>query len=342
MTGLLTHLKACSETRNRREFHAEFVGIQSQIDHPLGARPFEKSKQTTTLLLEHAPEDQSDFWILNHGTLKGRIGAWISPLSDGVGKLGFFEACSLESSRVLLDQATSWLLKRGVTKVYGPVDQSTWFDYRFRVNWDDPWGFDFEPQNPPQYPQWWQELGFKISETYHSHGISNLGALAQRLETDYHNACERGFQFRAFGATGDLHQELRVIHEMSELAFSNHFLFESLPFSMFQGIYFPKQKTSREPLAYFVVSPEGEELGFTFNWIESKYLVMKTILLSPKARGHRLSNALLHVPTNEANERGVSCGIAALVRDGLQSERYTQDHELLWKHEYAVMMKDLR
>lgn len=335
------HTRARSKALDIQEFDQVFAHLQCLIRPDLQPARMDKSQLTTRLLLNQSSSIHSEFWIMNENKLKGRIGAWISPSDSAEGKLGLFEASSFDTTKILLEHAMDWLGARGVKKIYGPVDHSTWFDYRFRINWNDPLSYDFEPVNPPEYPFWWRELGFQISETYHSHGISELGLLAERLKADYTDAIQRGFQFRAFGSTSDIQRELCVIHEMSEAAFSSQFLFESIPFQMFQEIYLPRQTRAAKPLAYFVVSPEGQELGFTYNWIESDSLVMKTILLSPKARGLRLSNALLHVPTQEAHRMGINRGIAALIRDGLQSERYTREHELLWKHEYAVFSRSL-
>ena len=59
---------------------------------------------------------------------------------------------------------------RGLTRLVGPINFSTFHPYRLRLGDEPPsWGaFDREPVNPPYYPQWLAAAGFHPTLTYES------------------------------------------------------------------------------------------------------------------------------------------------------------------------------
>ena len=117
-----------------------------------------------------------EFWIIedSRGEVVGRIGASVSPTRKGEGAIGFFEVdlASGDSAKIadaLLSQAESWLKSKGVSSAHGPMNFNTWFPYRFRVS-EPKERFTWEPENPPEYVEFWQKRGYTNLESYHSAG----------------------------------------------------------------------------------------------------------------------------------------------------------------------------
>ncbi len=287
----------------------------------------------------------SEFWILPGSPQdRGRISANLSPFYRENGYLGFFEADSFESARQLIEQGVAWLQNRGAKKILGPIHFNTWLSYRFRVDTDtqSP-AFAFEPNQPPEYPLWWRELGFSEVAGYHTDGLDGLEGILRQTQVDYANALRQGFRIRKLDAAQLLEKEVPILYEISMQAFKKNHLFEPVPFEFFRELYVPfaRKLDSNSQLAYFVCNSEGKEIGYFFNFIESEHLIIKTAGLLPEGRGHRLSNAMLYQAVQESYDRGIRKSVTALMHHGIQSESYSKKQEISWQHRYSLFGKSV-
>jgi GNAT superfamily N-acetyltransferase len=282
----------------------------------------------------------------------GRIGASLSQTDPKRGYIGFFEASDFHAAKFLIDTATAWLKDHGVSKIYGPINFTTWFSYRFQmapeigqaVSTDDlkiP-QFHFEPAHPPEYPIWFQEYGFRVAETYHSDGLEGIYGIIDDTRKDYERSISSGYSFRTWNAQTLMEKEVPILYQLSVFGFKNNFLFESIPFELFRDLYVPLLDSKVDlKLSYFALDSNGKEVGFFFNFIDQQYFIMKTVAVLPEFRGRGLSNAMLHLAASEASRRGIDRVMAALVRDGNQSESYSRKQKLLWKKKYALFQLDV-
>ena len=314
-----------------------------QDPYRVGLLPAELIQQ----VFEIPPQSAAEFWIAldDLGKTVGRLSANFSPVYPGVGYIGFFEAADLSTTKALLNSAWDWFRNKSngsALKIYGPVNFNTWLPYRFRVGQEeDPTpSFSFEPVNPPEYPLWFQELGFRPVETYHSSASAGVDGIVESTKKSYEKALQNGFSFRQMAADGFLERAVPKIHEISQVVFQDNFLFEPIPYSFFHSLYVPIAKKADLSLSYFALDPQGKEVGFFFNFIESGSFVMKTAALLPESRGAGVSNAMLYLAAKDAQTRGVRQSIVALVRDGIQSESYTRKQVETWKHRYALFLKE--
>jgi hypothetical protein len=104
----------------------------------------------------------------------GRVAANVSHWNQHVGYIGFFEVAGTSSSSLssscldhdtvglaLITLARQWLQRSLVSVIMGPVNISTFFYYRFRVDtWPNAMGC-WEPNNPAEYV----ELFKKVNES---------------------------------------------------------------------------------------------------------------------------------------------------------------------------------
>ena len=102
---------------------------------------------------------------------RGRAAAIVNPrlVEDGapVGQIGLF-ACDEhpDTARRLLDAACTWLDKRGCRVVRGPMNFSTWYDYRLVTRATAAGYIPGEPYHPAHYPALFEAAGFKPVATY--------------------------------------------------------------------------------------------------------------------------------------------------------------------------------
>lgn len=112
-----------------------------------------------------------------------RCAAAINPRMDSngqrVGAIGFFE-CEDDADLAvgLLGRALGWLREQKVTRVYGPMDFSIWWGYRFKTAGFDLEPFLGEPYNKPYYGRLFEAAGFLPCGQWHS------------LEADVHSDSE--------------------------------------------------------------------------------------------------------------------------------------------------------
>ncbi|NDD91788.1 hypothetical protein EBZ37_06860 [bacterium] len=295
-----------------------------------------------------------EFWIARDPSTQiilGRIGAYISPHSPEQGIIGFFDlnptlqgGQSDAISGHLLGAACHFLEKSGCKSATGPIHYNTWFPYRFLLKPSDDFCFSWEPLNPPLWPELWRKFGFSVDSTFTSEGYEDLSKFAQRIKPHHQRALDLGFRFDPIDQENLLIKELPKLYELSMKGFSDAPFFAPISLELFRELYVPlANKNAQGQLRYsrFIVSPEGQTVGFSFNFVQDQRLILKTIAILPAARGLGLSNAAMFPGVEQALQEGVSQWVTALVRKGAQSESYGRYSTPLWRHEYALFSKTL-
>ncbi len=302
--------------------------------------------------------DAAAFWIARRGeALVGRIGANLSPTRPETGYVGFFEAAEggdPEIARVLLETATTWLRERGVTKAYGPIDRSTWYNYRYRVETrtadampasEEP--FAWEPWQPPGYVAAFQAAGFEEVERYHSHGYRGVDGMRLkdaadliRGAADY--ALSQGYRFEPFSTRwADV---LPDMYAMGNVCFTKNVLFEPLAWDEFVTLYEGVgAKVDYRPSSW-LVDKDGQKRGMMFAYVDRGYVVMKTVGVYPELRRGGLSLGLLWAACNRGLELGLDATLAALFKSGNASEGMLRGGfggATAWRHDYALFQTGL-
>ena len=88
--------------------------------------------------------------------------------SQRVGRLGGLESAETEAAVTFLHQACDALRQRGCTLALGPMDGSTWQNYRCATNWNHGPPFWGEPQTDPRWVDWFTQAGFTPVARYES------------------------------------------------------------------------------------------------------------------------------------------------------------------------------
>jgi len=313
-----------------------------------------ESASTTCGLIQLAQGLVSEFWIVQSesGQTLGRVGANRSALLQEIGFIGFFE-CSLahpEVARVLLQEAKKWLKQQGAQTILGPVDLSTWFNYRFlqeerTVGRSTPSVFSWEPQHPSQYVEIWKQNGFREFHSYHTIGFEapagqyppGVGGAKRAYEA----ALGLGFRFRDIRTDQLIEKEIPILHRITLEAFSGALLFEPLPLSDFTQLYVQGIQGLDYSISKIVETPQGEAIGFAFGFMDQGHLILKTIAVLPEYQGKRLSSALTYPLMDDAVKRYQPTGfVSALVKSEATSEHLEKSHQRegaeSWQHHYSL------
>ncbi len=101
-----------------------------------------------------------------------------------------------------------------------------------------------------------------------------------------------------------------------------NYLYEPITKSQYENLHVQAVKSLDMQYSFFVLDPNEEEIGYIFCFPENDHLIIKSILMDPKAQGARLASALLHMSLKKGREKGLIKTIGAMVRRGNISEHF--------------------
>jgi len=147
-----------SSAQNKYQFISQFISLHQQDTQPLLVHQ---------LLTVGLPNTTAEFWIYydkNHQPV-ACAGANTAISNSSMGYVGLFEAKTEKAGTEILKIATEWLKKGGVNQfepvqqVFGPVNMTTWLQYRLRVDTVPQPHMSFEPRHPQFYQDCFAQVG---------------------------------------------------------------------------------------------------------------------------------------------------------------------------------------
>lgn len=240
-----------------------------------------------------------------------------------------------EAAIAVLREGTRRLLDGGADRVVGPMDGSTWDRYRLALSPPDgapePPPFLTEPVNPPEWPVWFEEAGFRPVERYLSRLVP-LDALEERARGLDERLAEAGIGIVALDRSR-FDAALDEIHALSLAAFAENPYYAPIGREVFRAMYEPVRQFLVPDLV--LLARRGDELvGFVFGFPDlldpaaregtpggpggaggpgsrgrPTRVVAKSMAVAPDARGSGLGSLLLH----EFNRRAAAAGFSAVI-----------------------------
>ncbi len=332
----------------------------AQVQRSVRQAPYDRALPPPEHWEKHVQLGGADasFWIARRaGTPVGRIGATISPTRAGAGYVGYFEAADGGDPTIavpLMDTAFAWLRIRGVEKAYGPIDRSTWYGYRYRVEsrpgdvcaaHEEP--FAWEPWQPAGYVDAFATAGFVEVERYYSHGYRGVDGMhvkdaAELVSGAADMAKSQGYVLEPFSTNWE--EVLPDLYAVGNVCFARNFLFEPIGFEEFRALYDGVgTKVDYRPSAW-LVDAAGVKRGFIFAYVDRGYVVMKTVGVAPELRRGGLSLALLWFACDRCVALGHDGTIGALLKQGNNSEGLLRNGfagATAWRHDYALYERPL-
>jgi GNAT superfamily N-acetyltransferase len=250
---------------------------------------------------------------------------WWSPVrmlaGQRFGCIGEYGASSPEAAAALLAHACVRLIDSGCALAVGPMDGSTWHNYRFVTEPGTESTFFLEPENAATAPLQFRDAGFAPLAHY-------VSALDRGLEIRDENAAvaerrltKAGVRIRTLDSAR-FADEARAIYRVSMASFKENFLYAPIDEAEFIATYTPVEQYVDPDIA-FVAERRGCAVGFVFalpDWLGRRCgahetAVIKTLARLPDSDFRGLGAVLLEHCRRSAFERGYVRGIHALMHE---------------------------
>ncbi|MEM8527060.1 MAG: hypothetical protein AAGG68_20640 [Bacteroidota bacterium] len=227
------------------------------------------------------------YMVLEEKKVVGRFAFYENPnlqyQEESAACIGSYECIdSEEVSGFLLDFVTQLAKDKGYAWLLGPMEGSTWNNYRFSLHNDHP-NFFLEPYHHIYYNQQFQAAGFQPIARY----ISNLDEQptydATQLKDFEHYLQAKGTIVRNIDLK-NIEEELYRIGQFSIEAFSSNFLHTPIAPKDFVAKYRKVQSFFQKELIWLVENKQGEIQGIAFSIKDHWDVKGETVIIKSLAR----------------------------------------------------------
>ena len=275
------------------------------------------------------PGDDAQWCIAYAGTQPmARLATYVrddlteAPGSSGL--IGHYAARDAAAGTHLLQHAVADLRARGVARVLGPMNGSTWGRYRFTLapRPADPAEPPFlgEPVNPAAYPAHFTAAGFRPVATYESRIGAAASAPNPRAVAGEAAVAKRGITIVPLDLAC-FDDELRDLHGLSMRAFAGNRYYSPIDLAAFDALYRPMRAVIDPGLVLLARSGEGQLAAFAFAYVDPLgirdgrpyRLIVKTLATDPECQGIGLGGVLVERLHAAAREKGIASVVHALM-----------------------------
>ena len=312
-------------------------------------KPFAGALDLSAPFAEHGA-DQHLAWI-EDDRLTAQCSLWWSHtppyLGEKLGVIGHFHAAD-ETGTALLEAASLDLMNRGCTLIVGPMDGNTWRSYRLVTDRGVDPPFFLEPQNPPEWPAYFERAGFSPLAQYYSALNEDLNHEDERIPIVRQRFTQLGVVIRSAKAE-TLIADLDRIFTISVAAFANNFLYTPLSREAFLEQY-------RRILPYvdsrlvLLAERNAEPVGFLFaipdalerqRGREIKTAIIKTLAILPDSSLRGLGSLLVAHGHRVFHELGFRRCINALMHESNASLNISRHFAKVMRR-YTLYSRGLR
>ena len=218
--------------------------------------------------------------IFCHGDQARLVGFFNPELlieDEKVAYFGFWETKNtLAINQGLFDQFEQWASSCGATRIYGPINFSTYQANRLKVDHFDRPPFTDEPYNPDYYPNLLRQLGYDKKYGYVTAINHSVDRLIQQINTPFSELKEAtmgDFEFKKL--TGQVWLDnLEALYPLVDAIFSQNFAYSKISWQSFQsmcGESFAKKLCPKSSV--IVWDKQGEIAGFFITYPDYGSLV---------------------------------------------------------------------
>lgn len=286
-------------------------------------------------LPDHLNSDYLDscFIIVEDDKVLARAALYCNPKLSYKGKntwcIGNYEAEDNPGACFQLFQhVLAHAKENGAEYILGPMNGSTWDNYRLKVPGSHP-DFFMEPCHHPYYHEHFTNANFEVAGRYFSSVDKNLRFDQPEVLAKEKSFLEQGVTFRNINLT-EFEKELSDIYDFNLRAFQNNFLFTPISKEAFIKKYTLVKKFI-DPNYVILAEDKGQNLIGYFFCIddhfnkENRSLIVKTLARHPhdqwKGMGHVIGNMIYR----RAILEGYTSIIHALVFEDATSIRLSKN-----------------
>lgn len=273
---------------------------------------------------------------------------FINETASGVLKnsafVGFFETVTTKCEE-LFRSMEEFAISRGIERLIGPVNGSTWETYRYMEPSDHPL-FLTESYHPAMYPEIWKKNGFEPMSAYWSALDLTMDDQDEKTKSRLSFFQKMGIQVR----TIDLdryEEELQKIHAFSAKAFADNFLYTPIPLDRFKEKYLPLKELIDPAFVILLEDSKKELVGLNFCLpnkfnTNKKQLIVKTLArsLAPEYRGLGLVLSTLFMKA--AKSQGYESVVHAFMHEKNISTNISKNFNGQIIRKYLVYSKQIK
>ncbi len=310
---------------------------------------------TEELLIKHKPQFNNEYlvsvyFVMECDEVLAQFALYYNPFIQLEQKkvlcIGNVECIdNAEVAKYLFDAASDYAFKNGFQKLIGPINGSTWDDYRIPINFDFPMFFT-EDIYKQYYPRLFIEAGFEVLAEYVSTQIPDLNTIAQAnnpQRADYF--IQNGIHVRNISLE-NYENEINTIFNFSMKAFSSNYLFSPISELHFREKYLPLKKILNPEFCLLAFNKNEELVALFFAIpdvfdLSHKTLIVKTIAQLPAKQYAGLSKFVLQKVTERAISKGFTKMINAFMH--VSNISFNISNKLLAKpiRTYQIFYKNL-
>lgn len=309
-------------TGSGRAILDQFASVGEELAGPLARHPAAPTAvRTIARLGDRNPTRRRcevELVVVDGPGVRGRIAAMVNPRltdDDGnpIGLLGFF-ACdrSPDVARWLFDRGMSWLQAQGCTVARGPIDFSTWHDYRFVTTAETGEWIPGEPFHPGHYPELWLQDDFAPVSSYSTDWLGDIDGLIDGFAARAQSCRDAGYTLRSISP-----QDMEAIHALSRAAFAGAWMYSDIALDELAALYGPETVRALGSGSFLAVAPDGDPVGFLYAFdmplAGRQASVCKTVAVAPAHRKARIYPLLMHAWMSGRRDAGVRDLVGALM-----------------------------
>lgn len=262
---------------------------------------------------------------------------------------GYLNLDSMEDLRIILNQLDEIALKYKAESVVGPLNFTTFFDYRAKLDHFDLPSFPGEPRNTVGLPEVLYEKDYQVFKRYYSHKFDtklNLKFHYSIIFMGLWGKLRTLFRYRAAFINSDNYLKyLPEIYQITIDTFGNNFLFMPISFSAFK-IYFENQILPyiHYETSVMIFDNKHQLVGYSLCLKDphnKEHLLFKTIgVVKNHRKGGFLALQIMRMVYLNARKNFHLC-IACLMIEGNKIDRIFKAMSLL-TIQYGLFQKKLK
>jgi hypothetical protein len=257
------------------------------------------------------------YLLLEGEKVVARAALYMNPhlhyLNKTTGCIGNYESVDDASSGMsLIAHITSEARAKKAEYLIGPMNGSTWENYRFSTDHNNP-NFFLEPYHHLYYNLHFQDAGFDVIANYFSN-ISKIetfsGIEMAKKDSEF---IKKGVRFRAIDL-GNYEYEMERIHLFNAFAFNHNFLYTPISREEFIRKYTAAKNILHPDYTLLAEDSAGNLLGYYFCLhdhlnTKEKSLIFKTLVRHPAPEWQGLG----HVMGNRIYQHALSQGYRTFI-----------------------------
>ncbi len=228
---------------------------------------------------------------------------------------GYLDAIHDEVANQLFSQLTIIAKEQLCKQIIGPINGSTWHNYRL-MDTETPAPFLGEEVTKPLHTDYLKSNGFSVLKHYESNIVASNTFSEDFILEKENEISDKGWVIRRIN-TENLDNELYNLAVFSNESFKHNFLFSPIKEDDFLKKYTPFISHIDTSYIRLIENHKGELqavlLAYENLWNNSKELIIKTVARHPNTKIKGLGSYLSHKATMLAFENNITTVIHAYI-----------------------------